>query len=94
MKLKDNHILNAGEIAYIVTEESTRYPDIFAEFYTTLDEANASAEDAWKHLTKGEKQHKHIRVGVIKAEECEGGEVCLYGDIWSADDAFDSAEED
>lgn len=95
MRLSENHKLHAGEVAYIVTDESKDgfAADISVDLFDTLDCANDEAERLWKHLTAGEKAKRHIWVGIIKAEDCDDGIIHTYDSIWGVEGAFDSEDE-
>lgn len=90
MKLHDLHELNEGEVAYIVYDESIPSGDDQAWFFTTVDEANDEADAQWRHLTPSEQKHRHVWVGMVKAEECEDGVVSSFSCVWGVDGAFDS----
>lgn len=88
------------KVRYIVQDWPIDDGDRFSDVYMTLDEANRSARDDWRHLTRREKERRHIFVTVVHEEQLDPDDVEDYGeDAWKMvndydvpEGAFDSAE--
>lgn len=75
--------------------------DIWESAFRTLEEANSSARDQWRHLTERERKNRHIWVFRVNRDDLDPSRAnedlpidwMAYSAVGIADGGFDSAEE-
>ncbi|MGF6375068.1 hypothetical protein M2140_000102 [Clostridiales Family XIII bacterium PM5-7] len=48
--------------------------DVFQQFFDTLEEANAEAENQWEHLVVREQKERTVFVAIVDEADCEKDE--------------------